>query len=153
MRRALAGALFAALSSSASAADWSVIVSTVSLHAQREAEFCERPAAAKVGPPTDEEPECRARLLEQVNPGLGIGRKIGPRVELLAGAYRNSYGHSSRYAVASVEIVEHWSVAAGYLDGYERPPLALALVSAWGPVRVVVTPRPAVVSLWFALPL
>lgn len=150
MRLALAGALLAALSSSAGAAEWSVVVSTVSVHVDdHDRARTEEPCSSTCKSGHLERPR---RTLNNENYGAGIGMQFSPRLGAIVGAFENSHWRTSAYAVATVRLVDRWWLAAGYVSGYERRvPVSAALMLELGVARVLVAPD--VASLWFALPL
>lgn len=122
-----------------------LIVSTYSWHDEDRAA-----ASAKVGPPVeDATPATRRKNSETF--GAGLAYELAPHTRVIAGMYRNSAWRNSRYVVLSRQIYPHVSLAAGYLDGYQRTPLGAAVVFELGPARLVAAPE--VLSLWFAVPL
>lgn len=132
----------------AAAAALFLTVSTYSLHLDAP-RLIEAPAKVAPGAP----PAQRARDINARTFGGGIGYRVNPQLELMAGAFENSLERTSRYAVAAWWFADYRvAVAGGYLDGYDRAPVGVALVGRWGPARLVVTPG-GVVSLWFALEL
>lgn len=69
--------------------------------------------------------------------GAGVAYRLRPRVELLAGAFENSYDRTSAYAMASYWPDPRVFLAAGYLDGYSRTPVGFAFGFEFRPVRIV----------------
>lgn len=151
--RAAALAL-ALVSSPALAGELFLTVSTYSLHFGP-SEFSQgASSSSKIAPgaPVDPQAPARRREVNAATFGAGLGYRIAPRLELMAGAFENSLYRTSRYAVGAYWLNDHLGIAGGYLDGYDRTPIGVALVAAYGPARLVATPA-GVLSLWFELPL
>jgi len=101
--------------------------------------------------------------LNPVNPGLGLGYAVTDDVDILAGAFKNSYAAESRYVMARGRLTEPGAPVAfhlcgGYLDGYRdetgkrTTPFAFGVDLQYGPLVLLMSPAPMQrgfsLSLW-----